>query len=122
MESGMKKVVGLVTDLMFIAKIQDATRRAGFDPVFVKTPEQAFEQSRANSVALILDLNSTATRPLEAIQKMKASAETKAVRVIGFSSHVESELRQAAKESGCDVVLARSNFSQKLPVILASLL
>ena len=33
-------------------------------------------------------------------------------------SHVQGELKQQAQEAGCDMVLARSAFSQNLPVIL----
>jgi hypothetical protein len=38
--------------------------------------------------------------------------------VIGFLSHVQGELKQKAHETGCDMVLARSAFSQNLPQIL----
>ena len=38
--------------------------------------------------------------------------------MIGYVSHVQGELKQAAHEAGCDMVLARSAFSQNLPQIL----
>jgi hypothetical protein len=39
-------------------------------------------------------------------------------RMIGFVSHVQTELRRAAGEAGCGRVLARSVFSERLPAIL----
>ena len=38
--------------------------------------------------------------------------------MIGFVSHVQTELKQRAKEIGCDTVVARSVFAQNLPAIL----
>jgi hypothetical protein len=38
--------------------------------------------------------------------------------VIGYLSHVQGELKQKAHEAGCDMVLARSAFSQNLPNLL----
>jgi hypothetical protein len=38
--------------------------------------------------------------------------------VIGFVSHVQIEVRKSAELAGCDVVLARSVFSAKLPEVL----
>jgi hypothetical protein len=49
---------------------------------------------------------------------LKSDAETKTVRIIGFVSHVQGELKQKAHETGCDMVLARSAFSQNLPMLL----
>ena len=40
-------------------------------------------------------------------------------RVIGFGSHVDRELLDAARRAGCDQVLARSAFFARLPELLA---
>jgi len=47
----------------------------------------------------------------------KAKAETKGISLIGYLSHIQVELKQQAQEAGCDMVLARSAFSQNLPLI-----
>jgi hypothetical protein len=39
--------------------------------------------------------------------------------VVGFLSHVQKDLAVAARESGCDRVMARSAFTRDLPEILA---
>jgi CheY-like chemotaxis protein len=115
----MKKVVAIVSDLMFMAKIQDAARRAGLDPVFVKTPQDALDRAREHPAVIIIDLNNAAAEPLETIQKLKTNPQTQSIKLVGFVSHVQAELRHAAEEKGCDVVVARSAFSQNLPAILS---
>jgi hypothetical protein len=37
---------------------------------------------------------------------------------LGYLSHVQSELKKKAEETGCDVVMPRSAFSKNLPRIL----
>ena len=51
------------------------------------------------------------------ITKLKASSETKGISLIGYLSHIQVELKQQAQEAGCDMVLARSAFSQNMPQI-----
>jgi hypothetical protein len=63
-------------------------------------------------------LNFEGIDPLKLISKLKSNAELKHISVIGFLSHVQGELKQKAHETGCDMVLARSAFSQNLPQIL----
>jgi hypothetical protein len=50
---------------------------------------------------------------------MKADPELAAIPSIGFVSHVQTELIDAARQAGVDEVLARSAFTMRLPEILA---
>jgi len=102
---------------MFTVKIQDAAKRAGVEAVFVTSQEKALAQARENPALVILDLNYAAVKPLELIVALKQEG----VHLLGFVSHVEAELIQAARNNGCDRVMARSAFSQNLPAILAEL-
>jgi CheY-like chemotaxis protein len=112
-----KKVVAVLSDLMFTAKIQDAAKRAGVEAVFVTSQEKALAQARANPALVILDLNYASVKPLELIVTLKQEG----IPLLGFVSHVEADLIQAARNNGCDRVMARSAFSQNLPAILAEL-
>ena len=49
---------------------------------------------------------------------MKADPTLAKIQLVGYVSHVQGELKQAAQEAGCDMVLARSAFSQNLLQIL----
>ena len=51
------------------------------------------------------------------IGRLKGSVETKNISVIGYLSHIQVELKQQAQEAGCDMVMARSAFSQNMSQI-----
>jgi len=118
MTNPRKKIVAVLTDLMFTVKIQQAAKRAGLDVVFAKSAEEALFQARLNPAAIILDLNATSLDALELIAALKADPGTSQLDLIGYVSHVQADLKQAAQDKGCDTVVARSAFSQNLPTIL----
>lgn len=111
-------MVGVLSDLMFTVKIQEAAKRAGLEPVFVKSKQEALEQAKLDPAVMILDLNNTGLDALEVIGELKGMEETRGVRLLGFVSHVQADLKQAAQQKGCDMVVVRSAFSQNLPAIL----
>jgi len=113
-----KKVLAVVGDLMFTVKINEAARRAGLHVDFVKSEKDALEKAKEKPALIILDLNGGAVHPLKLIGKLKSSPETKLISLLGFVSHLDAELKQQAQEAGCDMVMARSAFSQNLPMIL----
>ena len=85
-------------DLMDQSKIRGALP----DVTFVRRAD-ALPTTDANIV--LVDLN----RPgvLDAVGAIEAT-------VIGFGSHVDDDLLQAARDAGCDEVLARSVFFARL--------
>jgi CheY-like chemotaxis protein len=113
-----KKVVAILSDLMFIVKIQEAAKRVGLETIFVKTEEDALTEARLDPAVIILDLNSNNLDTLQVIERLKGDDSTRKINVLGYVSHVQAELKQAAQDKGCDMVMARSAFSQNLPVIL----
>jgi CheY-like chemotaxis protein len=113
-----KRIVAVVSDLMFTVKIQEAAKRAGVQAVFVKSESEALSEAKQNPALIVLDLHNSALDPLEVIEKLKADETTSNVTVLGYVSHVQTDLKQAAEEKGCDVVMPRSAFSHNLPAIL----
>jgi|SRR4051794_12133797 len=111
-------VVAVLSDLMFRVKIEEAAKRAGLQTTFVQSQADALARAREGPAVIILDLNSPSTEPLDTIKKLKASDETKGIDLVGYVSHVQADLKQAAQQVGCDLVIARSAFSQNLPTIL----
>jgi PleD family two-component response regulator len=112
------RVLAAVSDLFFSVKLTEAAKRAGLALEFVKEPKELLEKASALKPSLIVfDLNFEALQPLKLIGKLKGKAETKGISLIGYLSHVQAELKQQAQEAGCDMVLARSAFSQNLPLI-----
>jgi CheY-like chemotaxis protein len=118
MTNSKRKVVAVLSDLMFIVKIQEAAKRAGLEAVFVKSQREVLSQAKNKPAVIILDLNNTSAHPLDVIAKLKNDRETSGINLLGYISHVQADLKQAAQEKGCDVVMARSAFSHNLPAIL----
>jgi CheY-like chemotaxis protein len=114
----MKKVLAVMNDLFFSAKINDAAKKLGMTTVFVKDKAVALEQLKLNPAVVIFDLNCTSVDPVEFIRAMKGNPETASIGTVGFVSHVQTDLKLKAQETGCDTVVARSVFAQNLSGIL----
>ena len=118
MVQGKRKVVAVVDDLLFTVKISDMAKRTGLLVEFVKSAPDVVEAAKSNPLLIIIDLNTHALDPIETIRSLKADPQTKGVSLLGYVSHVHGELKQQAHDAGCDMVMARSAFSQNLPMIL----
>lgn len=118
MNKQAKKVVAVLDDLFFTVKINESAKRAGLAIEFVKSDKDALDKAREKPALIIFDLNYTAADPLSVIEKIKGSSDMKGISLIGYLSHIQGELKQKAQEAGCDMVLAKSAFSQNLPQIL----
>ena len=113
-----KKIIAVLDDLFFTVKILDAAKRAGFAIEFVKSETDAVLKAKEHPELILLDLNCAAVDAVKLIGQLKAAEETRAVDLVGYVSHVQGELKQQAQDAGCNMVLARSAFSQNLPQIL----
>jgi CheY-like chemotaxis protein len=111
---GNQKILAVLDDLFFTVKINEAAKRGGAPVEFVKRAEDALDKAQAHPRMIILDLNCASLDPLKLIQDLKSNAGLKGIRLIGYVSHVQSELIRKAREAGCDMVLARSAFSKDL--------
>jgi PleD family two-component response regulator len=112
-----KRVLAVVNDLFFSVKLSEAAKRAGMSLEFVKEPGEVLEKAKDRPQLIVFDLNYEPAEPLSLIGKLKGSADTKSISLIGYLSHIQGELKQQAQEAGCDMVLARSAFSQNLSQI-----
>ena len=110
------QIVAVLSDLMFTVKISDAAKRAGVAVTFVKTADDAIAKA-PGAAAMILDLNFA---PLDLITRMKSAEATRSIPLIGYVSHVQADVIKQARENGCDTVLARSAFVQKLNEMMQS--
>ena len=99
----MTRVAAFVPDLM------DRSRVAAAVPgvTFVGSPA---DLSAADADVVVVDL----ARP----GVLEALAGLGAVRSVGFASHVDRELIEAARAAGCGLVLPRSRFFASLGELL----
>jgi DNA-binding NarL/FixJ family response regulator len=114
-------IVALVEDLFFLAKIRETAKTLGIAVVTGDLRRGPAAIAGAQPQAIILDLNSRQLPAVDWIQALKSDPATRAIRIVGFVSHVQEELISAARAAGCDSVVARSAFTQQLPNLLRSL-
>lgn len=108
-----------MNDLMFSVKIIDAAKKRGLTTEFVKDRKLALAKAKSHPELIVLDLNFTAADPIGLIGELKADPDTAGIPILGFVAHVQTGLRQSAVDAGCDTVVARSVFAEKLPELLA---
>jgi len=111
-------ILAVVSDLFFSAKINEAAKHAGVKLEYVTAEKDLLQKARSKPALIIFDLNFDAAQPLKLIGKLKADAELKHIRLLGYLSHVQTDLKRKAEAAGCDMVMARSTFSMDLPEIL----
>ncbi len=127
MENQGPRILAVVQDIFFAAKITAAAKRAGVEVSYVRD-ERELLGAEPPPQMIIVDLNNgnlnnpnlnkQGLNPVELIGKLKADPATREVRVIGFLSHVQGDLKREAERAGCDLVLPRSVFSQNLEDLL----
>jgi CheY-like chemotaxis protein len=106
--------------LLFKSKILETADTLGVEAAFPRSPKRFVDEARGSAPdLLVLDLNSARFEPLKLLRELKSDETTKSVPVVGFLSHVQKDLAVAAREFGCDRVIARSAFTRDLTEILA---
>jgi PleD family two-component response regulator len=115
-----RTVLAGVEDLLFRSKISETASSLGIEAVFPRNPKRLLEAIHESPPdLLILDLNSARFKPLALLRITRSDETTRDVPTVGFLSHVQKDLAVAAREAGCDRVVARSAFTKDLPRILA---
>ena len=110
-----RRVIAAVEDLLFRSKISETASSLGIEAAFPRNPRRLLEALRESPPdLLVLDLNSTRFEPLALLLTMKSEEATEDVPTVGFLSHVQKDLAVAARDAGCDRVVARSAFTKDL--------
>jgi PleD family two-component response regulator len=115
-----RRVLGAVEDLLFKSKISETSSQLGIEAAFPRSPKKLLDALRESPPdLLVLDLNSARFEPLTLLREVRSDEATREIATVGFLSHVQKDLAVAAREAGCDRVVARSAFTRDLPKILA---
>lgn len=114
------RIVAAVDDMFFAAKIRATAEAVGTEIEFARNTEKLFEAaSREPPPALaIINLHAQSFDPFAAAEKLKADPHTSDVQLLGFFSHVQTELKQRAEQAGFERILPRSAFANHLASIL----
>lgn len=105
---------------MFTSKIKTAAAQLGVAVSVARSADAAFAGLQEQTPALvILDLSNPRIDSLGAIARMKADPALANIPLVGFASHVQTDVIAAARQAGVHEVLPRSAFTQRLPEILS---
>jgi PleD family two-component response regulator len=115
-------ILAVLDDLMFSSKIKTAANQLGVDLRFSRSLDGALDTMRKNQTTLVIfDLNNTRIDPLAIVAAMREDPALAAIPTVGYASHVQTDVIDAARQAGVGEVLARSAFSAQLGDILTRL-
>ena len=114
-----RRVLIAVEDIIFTSKIRAAAEAHGVEYDSARDVETAAAKARSSRPSLVIaDLHGQRCDPFALAEAFKADPELRAVPLLGFFSHVQTELRDRALAAGFDRVLPRSLFVRDLQSLL----
>ena len=113
-------VIAVVEDLFFASKIRGTAEQVGVSVNFPRSLDAVVEAAKLDRPALIIcDLHSQRIDPIELARQLKADEQIRSIPLVGFFSHVQTELQRQAEEAGFDLVMPRSAFTRDLSQLLS---
>jgi hypothetical protein len=104
--SGTAPWVAYVPDLMDRSRVENAGRAAGLAVDFVGGPDDLVAAVAGGARLVVVDLAQAGV--LEVIPRLRPA------HTVGFASHVDKALLDAARAAGCDEVVPRSAVFRRL--------
>ena len=115
-----RTVIAAVDDMFFVSKIRGTAEHLGITLRSVRNIELLLTVAREGTTDLIIvDLHTEKMDPLAITHALKADEQLAAIRLLGFFSHVRTDLQKDAVAAGYDEVITRSVFSRDLAKILS---
>jgi len=114
----MADVVYLVRDLLFTSKIRETCTQLGRAAKSAPNATELVDAARSARL-VILDLRTADA--LTALDLLRSDPETRAIPAVGFVDHERVEVMDSARAHGCQEVLAKGQFSTRLPQLIAAL-
>ena len=112
-------VIVVVDDMFFASKIRATAEALGVEVSFTRSKEALVEKARGAQLILV-DLHNQKVDPIALAAEFKADEQLRAILMVGFFSHVETELKRDALAAGFDQVIPRSVFARDLAKILST--
>ena len=108
-------VIAVVDDMFFASKIRAVAEAVGVEISFPRSKEALMQKVRETKPRLVIvDLHNQKIDPNELAKELTG------IRLLGFFSHVQTELQRNAIAAGFDQVIPRSVFARDLPQILTA--
>ena len=114
----MARVVAFIPDLLFGSNVVGALRARGHDPALVSDVD-SLRQGLPGADALIVDLTFDAPERIEHVRLSRPPG----LPTLGFYSHVETDVRDRAEQSGMfDLLVPRSRMAREGTALVERLL
>jgi CheY-like chemotaxis protein len=114
-------IIAVVDDMFFASKIRAVAEAVGVEISFPRSSQALVEKVRETKPRLILvDLHNQRIDASELASELKSEEDLRTIPLLGFFSHVQTELQRSALAAGFDRVIPRSVFARDLPRILAA--
>ncbi len=114
-------VISVVDDMFFASKIRAVAEGAGVEISFPRNVEAVVSKARETKPGLIVvDLHNQRIDPVALARALKSDEDLHSIRLLGFFSHVQTDLKNNALSAGFDEVIPRSVFARDLPEILTA--
>jgi PleD family two-component response regulator len=116
----MKRVVvAAVDDIFFAAKIRTTAEHLGIEMNFPRSLEDFVAKVRQSAPALVIvDLHLQRYDPFAIASILNEDVELSETPLVGFFSHVQTELQRRGEAAGFNRIWPRSAFTKRLPEIL----
>ena len=116
----MADVVYMISDMLFSSKLREAAKATGVSVQPARDPAAWAEAARGAKLAIV-DLRLPAA--LSALDALAAapSPSQPGVRTVGFIDHERTDVMDQARAKGCADVMAKGQFANALPKLLAAL-
>jgi len=114
-------IIAVVDDMFFASKIRAVAEAVGAEISFPRSREALVQKARETKPQLIVvDLHNQKIDSNVLANELKSDEELRDIRLLGFFSHVQTELQRNAMAAGFDQVIPRSVFARDLPQILST--
>jgi hypothetical protein len=102
------RVVAFIPDLLFGSNVLGALRAAGHEVQLTADP------SGASGDVMIVDLTADSQQRIDAVREISLPK-------LAFYSHVETDVRDSAREAGFDLVVPRSRMAREAGALVSRL-
>src|SRR5919205_2801876 len=114
-------IIAVVDDMFFVSKIRAVAEVVGAEITFPRSREALIQKARETKPRLIVvDLHNQKIDSNALATELKSNEELRDIRLLGFFSHVQTELQRNAIAAGFDRLIPRSVFARDLPKILST--
>ena len=115
------RVLVIDEDLLFSVRIEKTLQKLGYEVYVAGSSEEALDTAEGHSLALtIINYGRENLSPLATTEKLKALPQP--APVLGFVSHkLIPQIRPDAMSAGCDLLVANSALTMRLPQLVEKL-